>query len=135
MAHPFDVIGYTADADVYCPPCARNIYGDGISGENGIKDREGNLVGPVFADSEWDYPVSCGKCLEFIDANLTNDGIQVAYEMIAESYDRKAVTPFLMKVADSLLWKRLGNDEATHIRRFNEVLAYVDLGSRNAAQL
>lgn len=135
MSHPFDIIGYTADADIYCPPCARDIYGAGISTGIGIKDREGNLVAPVFADSEWDYPVSCGKCHQFIEARLTKDGIQSSYEMILEHLDSKTVTPFLMKVADSLLWIRLDEDSYVNLYKISRILTFVDLGSKSAAQL
>ncbi len=39
------VVGYTADADMWCPDCATAKYGDPPE-----TDREGNLVHPVFAD-------------------------------------------------------------------------------------
>lgn len=78
MPQPFDVVGYTADADTYCPLCASTIYGDGLSIKSDTTDREGNLVGPIFVDSEWDYIVHCGKCGVAIDTKLTSDGL--AYE-------------------------------------------------------
>lgn len=70
----YDVVGYTADADTYCPPCARNIYGDDRLGAIEVRDREGNLIGPIFADSEWDYAVTCSNCHTEIDTKLTNYG-------------------------------------------------------------
>lgn len=129
----YDVVGYTADADVYCPLCASTIYGDGISGENGIKDHEGNLVAPVFAEAEFDYPVSCGKCHVFIDTNLTNIGIMCAYDMIEESLEKESVTDFLMEVSDSLLWMNLSNNQTVHKLRMDMVLAYVDMASKQRA--
>jgi hypothetical protein len=130
---PYDVVGYTADADVYCPLCATTIYGEGILGENGIKDHEGNLVAPVFAEAEFDYPASCGKCHEFINTNLTSVGIMCAYDMIEESLEKESVTDFLMEVSDSLLWMNLSNSPAVHRIRMSMVLEYIDMASKQRA--
>jgi hypothetical protein len=56
---PFEVMGYAADADTYCPDCAEEKYPDGI-------DNEGNEVGAIFADSEWDRAAYCAACGEYI---------------------------------------------------------------------
>ena len=75
------IIAYTADADIYCPDCAREyfklIHGCGYAlaqlsaphDQHGIpetiKDQAGNEAGVVFAISETaDYPEVCGSCLE-----------------------------------------------------------------------
>jgi hypothetical protein len=55
----YEVVGYTADADVYCPSCARECYG---SVDTGAVDREGNEVGVIQADSTWDYQPTCTVC-------------------------------------------------------------------------
>ena len=75
------IIAYTADADLYCPDCAREyfqlIHGSKYTlallgatlDEHGIpetiKDREGNEAGVVFAISEpADYIETCCACFE-----------------------------------------------------------------------
>lgn len=63
----FEVIGYTGNADVYCPACAQEIWGNP---DNAI-DSEGNKVHPVFLGDEWDYTPVCGACLEELDTGST----------------------------------------------------------------
>lgn len=77
------IIAYTADADIYCPGCAREyfklIHGsnydltllDTPHDQHGIpetiKDRDGNEAGVVFAVSEpADTPEACCACFELI---------------------------------------------------------------------
>ena len=62
MAWPA-IVGYTADADVYCPPCAVVLYKAGVLEDQCIvSDREGNAIRPCFAWDEWDYEPTCGRC-------------------------------------------------------------------------
>jgi hypothetical protein len=124
----YDVVGYTADADSYCVPCTHRIYGDDRLGTIEIRGREGNLIGPIFADSEWDYPLSCGSCNDFIDTNLTSDGIDFAMRIIWESLIEKSVTEFMMEVADSLLWMKLGKDSVEDERNRFLVETYIEKG-------
>ncbi len=71
---PYGVLGYTADADTYCPNCTNKRYGpfprasfDGATYDTeGFRDREGNEVYPIFASSEWGCDVYCSDCGEFI---------------------------------------------------------------------
>ena len=77
------IIAYTADADIYCPGCAREyfktIHGwkyalalliaphDQHGIPETIKDRVGNEAGVVFAVSEpADHPEACCTCLTLI---------------------------------------------------------------------
>ncbi|MDE0166756.1 MAG: hypothetical protein OXL36_16795 [Bryobacterales bacterium] len=77
------IIAYTADADIYCPGCAREyfklIHGwkfalallsaphDQHGIPETIKDQAGNEAGVVFAISEpADYPEACCACFELI---------------------------------------------------------------------
>ena len=77
------IIAYTADADIYCPGCAREyfelIHGSKYAlallsaphDQHGIpeviKDQAGNEAGVVFAISEpADYIEVCGSCHELI---------------------------------------------------------------------
>ena len=77
------IIAYTADADIYCPGCAREyfktIHGwkyalallsaphDQHGIPETIKDREGNEAGVVFAVSEpADHAEVCCTCLALI---------------------------------------------------------------------
>ena len=57
----WEIIGYTADADVWCPICAREAYGPLTEV---TEDHEGNPVHPIFAVEEWDYPPVCCRCRE-----------------------------------------------------------------------
>jgi hypothetical protein len=71
------VIGFTADAAVYCPECAVKRYGPDRKER---RDNEGNLVRPVFADDEWDSPQHCAVCGQFIRVRLTRDGLEYVRE-------------------------------------------------------
>lgn len=65
------VIGYTFDADVHCPGCARQALqaGQGVAigqlDEHGVdseqRDREGNVVHPIFTTDETAF-FCCGDC-------------------------------------------------------------------------
>jgi len=61
----YDVLGYTADADCWCPACARDAYPGCETGD--VEGHEGNMVHPIFRDSEWDTPPYCGGCLKPIE--------------------------------------------------------------------
>lgn len=75
-----DIIGYTADAAMYCPECMRSKIDDltvetaDELDEHGIPldllDTEGNTIGPVFGDAETDTPASCDLCLEPIPTRV-----------------------------------------------------------------
>ena len=84
----YDVLGYTADADTYCPTCTFKRYGpepEGCPGCNHHRweDSEGNLIGVIFADSEWDTPIHCSDCGAFIPVQLTSDGREYVREQAA----------------------------------------------------
>ena len=67
--HATDVIGWKYHADIHCTDCAEeNGMGDGAI------DPEGNESAPVFAGSEFDYPLTCGTCHADIE------GATVLYE-------------------------------------------------------
>ena len=84
-----DIIGYTADADTWCPECAAKLYPGRFTGcgrfarlfdpgwhDCGKKDKsgspchveafdgEGNEVHPIFGDSS--DPCVCSRCKETI---------------------------------------------------------------------
>ena len=57
------VVGYTADAAIWCPSCAQLIYGE----DGPIRcDSEGNDVHPVFASDELTPGEVCTRCSEVI---------------------------------------------------------------------
>ena len=62
-----DIVGYTADADMWCPPCARLVYDRRIDGilrtirQGDAIDREGNTVAPLFRDDIAPDDI-CGRC-------------------------------------------------------------------------
>lgn len=62
-----EIVGYTADADSWCPECAIRAYGDEIAVMD-VPDREGNSVHPVFASDDH-ADMSCCKCLEMLDGS------------------------------------------------------------------
>lgn len=64
--HATDIIGWTADADVWCDSCATDAYGPEPETQD-RRDYEGNPVHPIFADNESDLladtdRVSCNRC-------------------------------------------------------------------------
>jgi hypothetical protein len=90
-----DVIGYTANASVWCPECAKNKYGAAACGicpkcdayiypialdiclECGfdysgcnMTDDEGNPVCAIFAMDEWYYRPCCCHCGAEIDVSV-----------------------------------------------------------------
>ena len=66
------VAAIVADAEMYCVPCARGIYGkkriqaviDGAPGSERFTDQEGNPFGVVLTGSEDLHTMSCGGCGE-----------------------------------------------------------------------
>ena len=61
----YEVVGYTADGDTYCPECIHEHYDVfGIDYGHVYQDREGNQIQPVFADSEFDRRIYCAECGE-----------------------------------------------------------------------
>lgn len=50
----YDVVGYAADADIYCADC--------LPYDPEGEDSEGNPVTPIFADDEFDYQPCCSMC-------------------------------------------------------------------------
>lgn len=107
MASCTQVVGYTADADVYCPECAAEIYpakcsscgqagrlfdpgwhrdceGTGDPGYFQAFDGEGNEVSAIFGDSYWDSPVHCSVCGELLEVELTSDGEDYVKRALAD---------------------------------------------------
>lgn len=76
MPKSYDVMGYALDADLWCPDAIKAAIEEGIYtvenphdlDANGIPyqviGREGNEIGAVFADAEFDYVPTCGHCHE-----------------------------------------------------------------------
>ena len=62
----FEIIGYTYDADIHCPCCARERFDDLDSELE--EDSEGNPIHPVFAGDESEGPEVCGTCGDEIEA-------------------------------------------------------------------
>ena len=54
----YQVVGYTADADMWCPDCAARQYGNLT---DDTADREGNTLGAVFSDQVHDTCLSWEK--------------------------------------------------------------------------
>ena len=71
------MVGFTADADIYCPMCAAQRYGPDTPER---RDHEGNGVHAVFSDSEWDTPQHCRACGRFLPVRLTRDGYDYVRE-------------------------------------------------------
>ena len=56
------VIGYTADADIWCLSCANRTYGVTPNGPDRL-DHEGNTVHPIFSTDETSMEGEyCGRC-------------------------------------------------------------------------
>ena len=75
MTNATDIIGYTADADTYCPSCAIHHYTrfDDVIYKDTL-DREGNPVSPIFGDAETDNPITCALCHEPIVTRIIHYG-------------------------------------------------------------
>jgi hypothetical protein len=60
----WDIVGFTADADIWCCGCAVATYGQAVYGDVPVPDGEGNAVWPVFASDEcYGRPEArCGSC-------------------------------------------------------------------------
>lgn len=62
----FDVVGYADyDGSVYCPDCALDHSS------------------PIFADAEFDYPLHCDACGDFIPVTLTDTGVRYVLQALA----------------------------------------------------
>jgi hypothetical protein len=88
MSQPFDVVGYVVDTETYCPKDAQFLAAAEPTLVS-ITDqlREVALDSPIFADSEWDYPVHCTYCDVLLDTNLTPDGLEYVKYMINEALE------------------------------------------------
>ena len=67
----WEVVGFTADADVWCRDCAARAYGPAVLTDRTVRDGEGNEVAPIFVSDLglWDCQCGadgngphCGKC-------------------------------------------------------------------------
>ena len=97
----YDVLGYTADADVYCPTCADRRYGpqpEVLTAEE-WQDDEGNEIGVIFADSEWDSPQHCSDCQVFLPVALTQEG----YDYVRDAVGRACPGSIALQWADYYL--------------------------------
>ena len=56
----WEIVGYTADADIWCGECAERVYGPDKD-DDSRTDSEGNPVHPLFASDEWESE-ACGCC-------------------------------------------------------------------------
>lgn len=71
MASATTVVGFKWEADIYCYNCTRERFGepaDQVSPWVGVLDNEGNEVGAIFGNHEFDYEPHCRGCREPIDA-------------------------------------------------------------------
>ena len=75
-----DIIGYTADADTWCPDCAVTEYGGAnrniilVNGVPGFIEtplgNEGNYVQTMFCGEETDTSIRCRRCMEPIETTV-----------------------------------------------------------------
>jgi len=71
----YDPVAFTGDADIWCPDCATEKYGE--EGDAPRLDGEGNEVGAIFSTSfESDVPEHCAGCREFLENDLTGEGVR-----------------------------------------------------------
>jgi len=70
---PFEIVGYTYEADLHCNDCAIARFGPVVERVEGPSlqgvDNEGNEIHPIFLDQldEFDYEPHCGDCGALID--------------------------------------------------------------------
>lgn len=61
--------GYTAEAEIWCEDHIKVLYGIEAT-RQGAMDNEGNPIGVIFPDSEFDYQPLCSACHEPIEAKV-----------------------------------------------------------------
>jgi hypothetical protein len=60
-------VGFTANADVWCPACAETIYpGLTVDGQSATDD-EGNEIYPIFVGDEGWADDRCARCGELLE--------------------------------------------------------------------
>lgn len=93
-----NIVGYTYDAAVHCPKCAREYVSkntpewhteddiqDILDGNASFQDGEGNEIHPVFdTDEAGDTPEHCDDCHAFIDNNWSGDTVKYAVDALRE---------------------------------------------------
>lgn len=66
MPLPYDIVGYTYEADIHCPACAVTQFGQTALDNNEPIDHYGNYAVVVFRDMIEPGAETCGSCLEVI---------------------------------------------------------------------
>ena len=91
MTNATDIIGYTADADTYCPSCAIRYYSqsDNVIEEDTL-DGEGNPVNPIFGDAETDTPIFCTWCHEPIPTRIIHYGPESGIDCLCDECQEQA---------------------------------------------
>ena len=87
MAGGITIVGYSADADVWCPECAKHTYADQPLNESGdlseeAFDHEGNPIHPIFSTDSPEVDECCNKCGELVNRGLYRD---------QDDYDQRAI--------------------------------------------
>ena len=80
------VIGYTYNADTYCPPCAQSDQRFDVD--------DMDTTGAIFNGSEWDYVPVCGACGETIDGVTVLDVDQEESDIFDCADCGEAVWPY-----------------------------------------
>lgn len=108
MAHPAEVVGYTADADTFCVACAEARYpgatdwrADDFDPAEHL-DSEGNEVYPLFGSSE--CLAACCVCGELLDTSWGPDEVDYAVSMLRDAIRANRTSDFLETLADHLGW-------------------------------
>lgn len=57
----YEIVGWSADADLWCNDCAHRAYGVSPDSAAVERDSEGNEVSPVFLDQASSQD-TCGQC-------------------------------------------------------------------------
>lgn len=80
MSNP---IGYSFNADTYCPACSEIELGQDPDSED-LEDGEGNPIHPIMGwDEAGDTPTHCGRCHAFIDDSWSGETVNYAIEALA----------------------------------------------------
>lgn len=86
MGH-LDPVGYTYDADTYCPGCALERFGQDENGwipEDAV-DGENNPVGAIAPWNEaGDTPTHCAECGALINDSWNESTMNYAFDELAE---------------------------------------------------
>ena len=84
---------YMFQADVYCKPCGEAIAAtlpDPDAWEREHPDSNSYPIAYDSSEGEADSPEHCGKCVRFLERNLTEEGVRYVKEIVSEDLETES---------------------------------------------